>query len=183
MNKKTYTSLRLRKLGRLGQWLMLVFGILALGLLVLAFLLLRALNKTNANVEIEQGIGITPTQVEAMKQIGEWEFLSIANEEMVDTVRQGFFSDDELIRIYQGTLRLGINMHKAKPHFIRQEKDSIVVTLPPIELLDENFIDETRTESFFESGDWNDQAREEMYMRAVARMKQRCLNSSNLRSA
>jgi hypothetical protein len=51
----------------------------------------------------------TPTIVEQMKEIGQWEFLSISDEELVDTVRRGFFSDDELVRIYYGTMRLGID--------------------------------------------------------------------------
>ena len=169
--------------GRLGKWT--VIGILAIAALIalIGYITMQKMGDTSASIEIDKRIGITPTQIESMKQIGEWEFLSISNEEMVDTIRRGFFSDDELIRIYYGTLRLGINMHKTKPHFIKKEKDTLVVTLPPIELLDENFIDEARTKAFYESGSWDDQAREEMYQRAVQKMKARCLNSANIASA
>ena len=104
-----------------------------------------------ATVYVDDKIDITPTQVLAMKEIGEWEFLSIENEEMIDTVRKGFFKDDELIRIYYGTLRLGFDMSEAKADWIKADKDTLVITLPKIKLLDENFIDEARTKSFFES--------------------------------
>ena len=67
--------------------------------------------------------------------------------------------------------------------WIRKQGDSVLVTLPPIELLDEDFIDEARTKSFYESGSWDDQTREDMYQRAVAKMKQRCLTSTNINSA
>ena len=49
----------------------------------------------------------TPTQITAMKEIGEWEFLVVHDEELVDTVRKGVFTDDSLIRIYYGTYALG----------------------------------------------------------------------------
>ena len=94
----------------------------------------------------------TPTIVEQMKEIGQWEFLSISDEELVDTVRRGFFSDDELVRIYYGTMRLGIDFSQCDEKWIEREGDTIKVDLPPVQLLDENFLDETRTKSFFESG-------------------------------
>ena len=118
-----------------------------------------------------------------MKQIGEWEFLSVADEELIDTLRAGFFKDDELIRIYYGTLRLGIDMREVDDDWLEHDGDTLVVKLPPVKLLDEQFIDEARTQSFFESGKWTDADRHAMYERARERMKVRALNSSNLKSA
>ena len=48
---------------------------------------------------------VTAVQVQKLKDIGQWEFLSISDEELIDTVRHGFFSDDQLTRLYYGTLR------------------------------------------------------------------------------
>ena len=183
MNKKAYETPKTTVLGTIGRWLLIICTVIVLIIAAVFFFAYRAISNTGAQIEVEDKIDVTPTHVELMKQIGEWEFLSIADEELVDTMRPGFFSDDELIRIYYGTLRLGINMHKTKPHFITKKNDSLLVTLPPIELLDENFIDEARTESFYENGSWDDQAREEMYHRAVAKMKARCLTGSNIGSA
>ena len=175
--KKEYQAPKTNILGTIGRWLLIACTAIILIIAAIFYFSYRAITRSSADIDV------TPTQIESMKQIGEWEFLSISNEEMIDTVRRGFFSDDELIRIYYGTLRLGINMHKTKPHFIRMENDTLTVTLPPIELLDENFIDEARTKAFYESGSWDDQTREDMYQRAVVKMKERCLTSANIASA
>ena len=42
---------------------------------------------------------VTAVQVQKLKDIGQWEFLSISDEELIDTVRHGFFSDDQLTRL------------------------------------------------------------------------------------
>ena len=169
--------------GRLGKWT--VIGILAIAALIalIGYITMQKMGDTSASIEIDKRIGITPTQIESMKTIGAWEFLSIADEELVDTVRNGFFKDDELIRIYYGTLRLGIDMKDAIDGWIKKDKDTIDVLLPPVKLLDERFIDEARTKSFFESGKWSDQDREMLYQRAYKRMKQRCMTKENIASA
>ena len=104
----------------------------------------------------------TPTQIQSIRDIGQWEFLAINNEEIIDTVRHGFFGDAELVRIYYGTLRLGIDLQDTDKDFIRVQGDSILVQLPPIKLLDHQFIDEARTTSFFEKGDWTAKDRDDM---------------------
>ena len=58
--------------------------------------LVRSCQQTEIGVAVDEGINITPQQITSIKAIGEWEFLSIANEELVDTVRKGLFSDDHL---------------------------------------------------------------------------------------
>ena len=114
------------------------YGIILLTILALILAgTLYWLNKDNTvSVTTEEQTTLSPTQVESIEAIGEWEFLAINNEELVDTVRRGFFGDDQLVRIYYGTLRLGINMKDVKEGWIQAnaEKDSIVCTLPPIRL-------------------------------------------------
>lgn len=146
--------------------------------------MLVRLNKDD-KIEITKSdkIDITPAQIESLKSIGQWEFLSISDEEMIDTVRHGFFSDDELVRIYYGTVRLGIDMNDTSDDWITSKGDSVYVTLPPIKLLDQNFIDEGRTKSFFESGKWSQADRADLYERAKVAMKKRCITPANVRSA
>ena len=144
------------------------------------------LNKDNqVEVAKEEKTTLSPTQVESIEAIGQWEFLSISDEELVDTTRHGFFGDDQLVRIYYGTLRLGIDMKDVKEGWIQHDadKDSIVCTLPPIKLLDNNFIDEAKTKSFFEEGKWTGSDRQAMYDRAYAAMKKRCLTPVNIQTA
>lgn len=163
------------------------YGIILLTILALILAgTIYWLNKDNTvSVTTEEQTTLSPTQVESIEAIGEWEFLAISNEELVDTVRRGFFGDDQLVRIYYGTLRLGINMKDVKEGWIQANagKDSIVCTLPPIRLLDNNFIDEARTRSFFEEGKWTGADRQALYDRAYVQMKKRCLTPANIRIA
>lgn len=163
------------------------YGIILLTILALILAgTIYWLNKDNTvGVTTEEQTTLSPTQVESIEAIGEWEFLAISNEELVDTVRRGFFGDDQLVRIYYGTLRLGINMKDVKKGWIQANagKDSIVCTLPPIRLLDNNFIDEARTRSFFEEGKWTGADRQALYDRAYAQMKKRCFTPANIRIA
>ncbi len=123
------------------------------------------------------------TQIRAIEDIGKWEFLTINDEEIIDTVRHEFFGDAELVRIYYGTLRLGIDLREAGKGWIKAKGDSIIATLPPIKLLDDDFIDEARTRSFIESGSWTHADREALYQRAAAVMRKHCLTTSNIKSA
>ena len=173
----------LRLVGKMGKGLFFTLLVVTVLVVGAGYYLLNRATDMSASVDVDQRIGITPTQITAMKQIGEWEFLSVADEELIDTLRAGFFTDDELIRIYYGTLRLGIDMRDVGEDWIQRDKDTIVVVLPPVKLLDEHFIDEARTQSFFESGKWTDSDRQAMYERARQRMKARALNSSNMKSA
>lgn len=142
------------------------------------------LNKDNS---LEAGsVGettLSPTQVKSIEAIGQWEFLSISDEELVDTTRHGFFGDDHLVRIYYGTLRLGIDMRDTKEGWMQVDKDTIVCTLPDIKLLDNNFIDEAKTHSFYEDGKWTGKDRQAMYNRAYNNMKRRCLSPANIATA
>ena len=141
-----------------------LWGIIVIVVIVLAFRLCKATEGS-------------------MKEIGEWEFLSIDDEELVDTTRKGFLRDDKLVRIYYGKLSLGLNMHKTGPKWVEKRGDSTIVTLPPIELLDNNFIDEARTKAFIETGDWTDADRENMYHTAYNKMLRRCMTKENIQTA
>ena len=135
------------------------------------------------SIGINDKIDQTPTVVSQIREIGQWEFLSITDEELIDTVRTGFFSDDELVRIYYGTLRIGIDFSQCDEKWIERDGDSIKIDLPPVQLLDENFLDEARTKSFFESGKWSNADRKAMADRAKAAMRKRCLTDANMKQA
>ena len=79
---------------------------------------------------------------------------------------------------------MGIDLHHAEPQWLQVEDDSIVVAkLPPIELLDRNFIDEAHTRSFFEKGNWSSADREALYRRAYNKMIARCMTPANIKIA
>ena len=167
------------------KWKYKIIALLAVVLIVVIAVvwLVRQVGQTKVTVSVDEKIGITPEQIVSMKSIGEWEFLSIADEELVDTTRKGMLSDDHLVRIYYGTVRLGINMHQVAPHWIRTMGDSVDVTLPKVGLLDRDFIDEARTRSFYESGKWSHSDREALYLKAYRQMLRKCLTAENLNNA
>ena len=159
-------------------------GAIACGIVVaiaVLWWLKGSVEQTEVSVEVDDRINLTPEQIESIKAIGQWEFLSVADEQMVDTVRKGFFSDDHLVRIYYGTVRLGIDLQKVDSGWINTSGDSISVTLPRITLLDRDFIDEARTKSFHESGRWKPKDREALYQRARRKMLAHCMNMETAR--
>ena len=143
----------------------------------------RGIQQTEISIESDQTIDITPQQIESIRAIGQWEFLSISNEELIDTTRKGFFSDDHLSRIYYGTVRLGIDMQQMDSTWITVQGDSITLWLPRPTLLDRDFIDEARTKSFHESGRWTANDRETLYRRAQQRMLRYSLTKKNVETA
>ena len=166
------------------QILQLVVKVLILLAIILVLWWLLFTEKDNhLSLEVNSDINVTPEQIQRIKAIGEWEFLSISDEELVDTVRKGLFKDDQLVRIYYGTLRLGVNLQHVKDGWIKTQGDSISVTLPKVGLLDEQFIDEARTKAFYESGKWTPKDREALYHKARRQMKAHCLTPQNLKSA
>ena len=154
-----------------------------LAIIIMLWWLKGCISETEISLDVDQSIDITPEQITSIKASGEWEFLAVASEELVDTVRKGIFKDDHLARIYYGTVRLGINMHQVEPRWIVAEGDSITVTLPQPGLLDKDFIDEARTKSFYESGKWSHQDREKLYQKAYRQMLRHSMTQENLHNA
>lgn len=170
----------LNRLSKTG-W-MIVFSII-ITVILGAVAMLYISNDNSMSLSADDRIDVTPTQIQSIREIGQWEFLAISNEEIVDTVRHGFFGDAQLARIYYGTLRLGIDLHEAEDRFIQTKGDSVIVQLPPVKLLDHSFIDEARTKSFFEKGDWTAKDRDDMYHRAYQAMINRCMTARNIATA
>ena len=126
----------------------------------------------------------TPMRIEAVREIGQWEFLSIDDEEIIDTIRRRWLStDDRLVRIYRGTLRIGIDFNQCANDWAMAYDDTVRVRLPKVHLLDNLFIDEARSRSFYEHGNWDASTRADMLRRAEDAMKHRCLTSDNMRIA
>lgn len=162
-----------------------LYGMIALAIVFVVVVLLVMCSVRNGKVAfvVNDKINDTPMQLVSMSEIGQWEFLTIEDEELVDTVRKGFFRDAALTRIYYGTIRLGFDMRSVDKDWIVKQADTLHVTLPPIVLLDSAFIDEARTKPFYETGSWTDKDRADLYKRAQAKMLKRCLTKENIRSA
>ena len=128
----------------------LIWSLIVLAIAVSIVIFVARLKRDHIETATDQIINPTPTLIRSMQNIGEWEFLAIADEELIDTVRPGIFTNDELVRIYYGTLRLGVNMHKTTPGWLTARNDTLFARIPRIEPPDNNFIDEELTHSVHE---------------------------------
>lgn len=171
------------KIGLLSKKNILVTLLLLTVVAFAAIWFYQGVRQTEVSLGADQRIDLTPQQIQSIKDIGQWEFLSVSDEQLVDTTRRGIFSDDHLVRIYYGTMRLGIDMRQLETGWIQREGDSLTIILPPIGLLDRDFIDEARTRSFHESGRWTAQDREALLKRAYQRMLQHGMTNQNIESA
>ena len=71
-------------------------GMLAAAVIVVIFAVrctMTSISESTVDIAVDESINITPEQIESIKPIGEWEFLSVADEELVDTTRRGIFSE------------------------------------------------------------------------------------------
>ena len=163
-------------------------SLLVIAAVVLCALLVRRCRENRQILDVEvvhaDSIDFTPVHIRSIENIGEWEFLAIADEELVDSTRHRTLGrDDRLVRIYHGTLRLGIDLSQAREGWVQVEGDSVHLQLPPVRLLSERFIDEARTRAFYESGTWSARAKEQMYYKAARQMRQRYVTPQTLQQA
>ncbi len=130
-----------------------------------------------------EAIDETPEEVRAMRAIGQWEFLSVSTEELIEKHESHLVGDKHLVKVYKGTLRLGIDMQKAADDWCVVDGQTVNVTLPDITLLDNNFIDEARTVTFYEKGSFSAEEKQALYDQACAAMKKRSLSTANIATA
>lgn len=173
----------MKSLQRLLRW----WWIFAVAAIVIAITYIYIGIKENSpiHLEVERNtrIDLTPEQILSVRDIGQWEFLTINTEELVEWQRSRTLTTDRLTRIYQGTLRLGIDMSKASDDWFTSLPDSTAqLILPHAALLDNNFIDEARSRSFYEKSSIPPEARDQLYAQARKKMMQRCLTPQNLQT-
>ena len=135
---------------------------------------------TNSNDAVEKPIEQSPEEIVRLQAIGQWEFLSVEAEELVERHYSGLMSERDLVCIYRGTLRIGIDMGKLPSDWVEMKERSAILHLPQPSLLDENFLDESRTTVFFEQGVFRPEERDAMRTEAKDKMKQRAMTAENL---
>jgi hypothetical protein len=124
------------------------------------------------------------TEITSIKEVAEWEFLTVEMEECEDTViPRMILSDDRFAKIYKGTARLGVNMKEAVADWVTTSHDTARIVLPAIRILDEDIIDDTQTRTFYESGKITPDIREFLYNKAKMDMRRRALSEENVASA
>lgn len=137
-------------------------------------------NLTSTDSAVDKPIAQSPEEIIHLRSIGQWEFLSVESEELVERHHTGLMSDRDLICIYRGTLRIGVDLRKLPENWVEVKGRNAIVHLPQPSLLDENFLDESRTTVFMEQGLFRAEEREAMIAEAKNKMKQRALTTDNL---
>lgn len=137
-------------------------------------------NLTSTDSAVDKPIAQSPEEIIHLRSIGQWEFLSVEAEELVERHHSGLMSDRDLICIYRGTLRIGVDLRKLPEDWVEVKGRNAVIHLPEPTLLDDNFLDESRTTVFMEQGLFRAEEREAMIAEAKNKMKQRALTTDNL---
>ncbi len=135
---------------------------------------------TNSNDAVDKPIEQSPEEIMRLQAIGQWEFLSVEAEELVERHYSGLMSERDLVCIYRGTLRIGVDMRKLPSDWVEMKERSAILHLPQPSLLDENFLDESRTTVFFEQGVFRPEERDAMRTEAKDKMKKRAMTTENL---
>ena len=125
-------------------------------------------------------IDTTPEEIRALRDIGQWEALSVDTEELVEKNENSLLSSKQMVCVYRGTLRLGIDMAKVTDKWCNVQGKTVTLHLPEVELLDNEFINDTRTTVFVQEGNWSADAKQQMRTQAAEAMKKRALSAENL---
>ena len=108
----------------------------------------------------------------------------MSDEELVDSMDSRIFGQPKkIVRIYYGTLRLGVDLSQLQDDDVVLRGDTVDVTLPAISLLDNDFIDEAKTKSFYETGTWPQSTRAALFQKAKKQMLARCMTRENVHIA
>ena len=129
---------------------------------------------TNSNDAVEKPIEQSPEEIVRLQAIGQWEFLSVEAEELVERHYSGLMSERDLVCIYRGTLRIGVDMRKLPSDWVEMQGRNAILHLPQPSLLDEDFLDESRTTVFFEQGVFRPEERDAVRTEAKEKNEKTC---------
>ena len=170
---------------KLFPWAVLLALVAVIAVVLLGIRLVKNPPISFSNTNPEQKILISPEEIRSIEDIGQWVFLSVETEELVDTMRGHFLGqDDALARIYTGTMHFGIDMEEVRgADWFTCSGDTARLRLPAVKLMDEAFINEAKTKTFYEVGAWDSAVLKILYQKARRQMIQRCVTSKNLKRA
>lgn len=139
--------------------------------------------KDAVSVTSSKTVEMSASEVRSIRETGEWEFLSVTTEELAELHEGRILGDRDLVCIYRGTLRLGVDLRRAGEDWFTAKGDSAILRLPAISLLSHDFIDEARTTTFYEKGTWDAAAKKQLYEKARKQMLARCMTPQNIEAA
>lgn len=123
-------------------------------------------------------------QIVSLQELRQLEFLCVDMEEMEDTliINPGFKPAYRFARIYKGRAHLGIDLRRVYEWALRSN-DTLYLTLPDIQLLDENIVNDLSTRTFYASGEMTPVIKQKLYERAKRDMRRRAMMTTNVEMA
>ena len=122
----------------------------------------------------------TATILRSITNTHRWVFLTIEDEEVV--VNEHTFGN--VAKIYPSYYELGIDVGDSLKWVEIQDNNGVRVAslhLPPIKILNENGIDDTKVKNIY--GDADDKEKIEMQKKAEFKLKQRAMSGANIKQA
>lgn len=120
-------------------------------------------------------------QLSDLSKTEKMKVLSMYKEVVVSQYRQGLSilygqNTAEIHSIYPGRIDIGFDLAKCDENWISTEGDTVVVNLPPVEILNKDgwYIDETKRQTPIEEGNWTSADYTKMARRANALIKRTC---------
>lgn len=152
-------------------------------LLVVAIAIVKSMPELFSKVKKGEEIILTATQLRDIKSNNSWCFYQLEiGPERVDTT-SGLAV---LSRFYYGTMHIGVNIEKTPDNWLYQKGDTFYVKLPPIEVIDEEFIDESKTTTFEDThifSKWSDADYGALLAKAHRQMIAKYFNSKSISMA
>ena len=158
--------------------------VITIGIVLLVFLFFRA-QRNNLfqlyNYLFKPRTELGHIQITDLSKTAKLKVLTIYKEIIVSQYRleRGLlFSQNEfqIHSIYPGRLDIGFNLTKCEDNWIVTEGDTVIVSLPPVEILNKDawYIDETKKQTPIEDGSWSNADYNIMAQRANALMRRTC---------
>ena len=158
--------------------------VITIGIVLLVFLFFRA-QRNNLfqlyNYLFKPRTELGHIQITDLSKTAKLKVLTMYKEIIVSQYRQerGFlFSQNEyqIHSIYPGRLDIGFDLTKCEDDWIVTDGDTVIVSLPPVEILNKDawYIDETKKQTPIEDGSWNNADYNTMAQRANALMRRTC---------
>lgn len=158
--------------------------VIAVGIVLLICLFFRA-QRNNLfrlyNYLFKPRTEIGHIQITDLSKTAKLKVLSIYKEVIISQYRQerGFlFSQNEyqIHSIYPGRIDIGFDLTKCEDDWIVTDGDTVIVSLPPVEILNKDawYIDETKKQTPIEDGTWTTADYNTMAQRANALIRRTC---------
>ena len=130
-------------------------------------------------------IDSTEVVVKNIETSRQWVFLKIPVEEVVSR-EKGLIWKDNLTKKFKGQIELGLDLRMMLPGWAKYKPGDfshIELNMPPIEILNNEFLDEAASQTLIDEGSWSLEEKKLMKEEAIEKMSQQALSLHNVEAA